>query len=123
MIRREFLTAVGGYEPGRRICDDLELWPRLLNETQIRFANLSDWLLLYRRHEQRNSANRARGSTREKRKIKRRQLERLWGEAPEATLDRFYQLRLRKKLSWAQRRAAKRDFKRLFDAMILHNWG
>ena len=38
MFRREFLIAVGGYEPGRRYVDDLELVSRLLNETSIRLA-------------------------------------------------------------------------------------
>ena len=122
MFRRDFLTTVGGYERGRRICDDLELWPRLLRETGIRFAALPDCLLLYRRHEQAKFSQEHDGDHPEERKVKRSNLERLWGEAPEATLDRFYLLALRKKLSWAQRRAAKRDFRRLFKAMIEQGW-
>ena len=78
--------------------------------------------MVYRRHEQAKFSQQSEGEHTAERKIKRRQLERLWGEASEATLDRFYQLRLKKKLSWAQRRAAKRDFNRLFDAMTNHGW-
>ena len=122
MYRLDTLTAVGGYEPGRRVCDDLELWPRLLRETGTRFASLPDCLLLYRRHEQLKFSQRVEGEHAEERKVKRSHLERLWSEAPEATLDRFYQLRCRNKLSWLQRRAAKRDFYRLFEAMIKQGW-
>ncbi len=122
IIRRDFLTAVGGYKPEQRVCDDLELWPRLLSETRIRFANLPDCLLLYRRHDQSKFHQQSEGEHEVERKIKRINLERLWNEAPEATMDRFYQLRLGRKLNWAERRAAKRDFKRLFDAMIVHGW-
>ena len=51
IVRREFLSSVAGYEPGRRSVDDLELHSRLLSQTQIRYANLPDVLMLYRRHE------------------------------------------------------------------------
>ena len=51
MLRREFLNAVGGYELGRRMADDLELFLRLLADTPVRFANLPEVLMLYRRHE------------------------------------------------------------------------
>jgi len=122
MLRRKLLTAVGGYEPGRRICDDLELWPRLLRETGTRFASLPDCLLLYRRHEQAKFSQEYDGEHPDERRIKRSLLERLWGEAPETTMDRFHQLSLRKKLGWTQRRAAKRDSLRLFDALIEQGW-
>ena len=36
MFRRECLTQVGGYENGRRFCDDLELHWRMLRDTSIR---------------------------------------------------------------------------------------
>ena len=122
MLRREFLSAVGGYEPGWRNCYDLELFSRLLHETRIRYANLPDDLYLYRRHEQLKLRNANTEEHEEEREIKRRNLERLWNEAPEATLDHLYCLRMRSKLSWAERRAVKQDIKRLIESMIAHKW-
>ena len=124
MLRREFLSAVGGYEPGRRAVEDLELLSRLLHETRIKFSNLPENLLLYRRHEQLKFHNRAtRVAIQAKgREIKRRMLEQLWDEAPEATIDRFYRLRMRSRLGWAERRAAKQDMRRLIDSLITHKW-
>ena len=50
-------------------------------------------------------------------------LARLWGEAPPETVDRFVQAhRGWDKLSWRERRAAKRDILRLIDSMIAANW-
>ena len=124
MLRREFLSAVGGYEPGRRAVEDLELLSRLLHETRIKFSNLPENLLLYRRHEQLKFHNRAtRVAIQAKgRELKRRMLEQLWNEAPEATLDHLYCLRMRSKLSWAERRSVKQDILRLIESMIAHNW-
>ena len=48
--------------------------------------------------------------------------DRLWNESPGATHERFYRMRLGQKLSWAARRAAKRDLLRLIESMIAHNW-
>ncbi len=122
MIRRNYLDAIGGYEPGRRICDDLDLLARLLHHTPIRFAGLPDCLLLIRKHDQSKFRRPAHIEHEEERKIKRSNLERLWGEAPEASMDRLFSLRSRAKLGWAERRAAKNDLRRLIDAMIAHNW-
>ncbi|MDE2637884.1 MAG: glycosyltransferase family A protein [Chloroflexota bacterium] len=120
LIQRESITAVGGYEPGRRNCDGLELWSRLLRETRIRFANLPECLVLYRRPDQSRLPFQSPGEQPVERELKRGKLERFWNAAPEATMDRLYRLRLRKKLSRTERRAAERDFKRPFDSMITH---
>ena len=48
MVRRELMVAVNGYEEGRTICDDIDLLSRLIGRTRL--ANLSDILMLYRRH-------------------------------------------------------------------------
>jgi len=122
MFVREILSAVGGYEPSQLRCDDFELFPRLLHETPIRGANLRENLYFYRRHDRQLYRNLGGAEYVEERKVKKRNLELLWDEAPEATMDRLYQLRSGTKLTWAERQAAKRDLKRLIDAMIAHNW-
>ena len=122
MLRREFLGAVGGYEPGRRECADLELWLRLLRETSIKFANLPENLMLYRLHERSLSAGIAKEGHVEERDIRRHMLKRLWNEVSKGTIDRFYCLRKQQKLSWAERRAVKQDIERLIESMIAHKW-
>ena len=82
MVRREFLISVGGYEPGRRAGEDRELPARMLWQTGIRFANLSDKLLLYRRHEWSNSVNRDHELQAQAFEVLPLMLKRLWNEAP-----------------------------------------
>ena len=122
MLRRELLSAVGGYESGRRVCEDLELFSRLFHESRINFANLPDCLYLYRVHQQLKFRNPCKNEHPEEREIKRRNLEGLWNEAPEASMDRLYRLRSRARLGWAERRAAKQDMRRLIDSLITQKW-
>ena len=42
----------------------------------------------------------------------------LWDEVADSTLARFRRLRHRQKLSWSDRRAAKKDLKRLIETLI-----
>ena len=124
MFRRDILTDTGGYERGRRYVEDLELLSRLLFESKIRFANLTEDLLLYRIHDQPKFDN---PDIREQRfaatrVLYRRNLERVWNETPIETFDRCWRLRYLGKLSWSERRAAKRDIKRLIDSMIAAKW-
>ena len=121
IVRRGFLTAVSGYKPGRRVANDLDLQTRLLSETRIRFANLSEALLLYRKHAHSTSNMRD-----DKEHLKGDEpraflLEYLWNEAPESTLDRFARIRRGMKFSWAERRLARRDLQRLIEALIANN--
>ncbi len=125
MLRREFLCAVGGYEPGRRFVDDQMLITSLLHNANIRFANLPEKLYGYRQHEQAKflspKANQHLiGITRE---IKKRSLERLWGTtASDETFDRIVRLRRFNSFTWRERRATKRDLQRLIAAMRSANW-
>ena len=116
MIRRELLETVGGYEPNRRTAIDTELWSRLMWRT--RFANLPETLLLYRRHAAQNHTTRDAVLKAQAWEVRARLLERLWGEAPHETLDRFERMRLDKKLNWRGRKAARADMRRLLNAMI-----
>ncbi len=120
MFRRQFLTSVGAYQPGQRKAEDIELVSRLLDETPITFANLPDILLHYRRHAKAkgNSPN----IERDRRRVWAGMLQRLWGEAPDSTLDRFQSLRKQENLGWVDRRLAKQDLRRLIDALITRGW-
>ena len=122
-IRRELLLAVGGYEPGRRTIDDLELHSRLMPQTGIRYANLPDSLLLYRRHI---AAEGAAQQIDERMQLiagmRGRMLRQLWGEAPPDCLQRLTRLYLGQKLSWRERRATRQDLLRLTDALISAGW-
>ena len=116
MIRRELLETVGGYETGRRTAIDTELWSRLMWRT--RFANLPDTLLLYRRHDAQHHTTRDAPLKAQAWEVRARLLERLWGTAPPATLERFERMRLDESLSRQERRRARADMTRLLDAMI-----
>ncbi|MCY3779182.1 MAG: glycosyltransferase family 2 protein [Chloroflexi bacterium] len=122
LIRRQYLDAVGCYDTKYRHLDDLYLYFRLLADTQIRFANLREVLVLYRIHP----LGKSRSLTAERRAVLRqpqlRSLKLLGGERPEATVERFERLRANEKLGWADRRAAKRDITRLVESMIAHSW-
>ena len=122
LYRRDCLIAVGGYEPGRRYVDDLELMSRLLDQTPIRLANLPDILYLYRRHDQLKFRDPNSGPHIEGKKLKRRDLQRLGFAEPEATMGRLPDLRRDRRLSWAARRAGKQDLKRLIDGLIERSW-
>ena len=116
MMRRQLCLSLGGYEPSRRSADDVELWSRLVWHT--RFANLPDCLLLVRRHPSQTQKDIYPEEREMQRLARERLLTRLWGEAPLASQERFRRIRLREKLSWRDRRAARRDIKRVIEAMI-----
>ena len=118
MFRRDLFYAVGGYEQNRKRSRDIELVFRLLGKTRI--ANLPDQLYMYRQHGGQPHGPEARRDWHE---LKRRMLCRLWGEAPQASLERFAQVRRPwATLSWRERRRTKRDINRLIDSMIAANW-
>ncbi len=121
MFRRPLLQAIGGYDEsmGYHTGSDMDMILRLMGRT--RFANIAEGLYFYRKHRQptaREQSERKRHSQ----MLRKRRLERLWGEAPDASLLRFERLHRGHKLSWKERRAAKRDLRRLIDAMLAKNW-
>lgn len=121
MARRDLLMAVGGYRSGHWTVEDTELWSRLIAET--RFTNLPDILMLYRRH---------RGSTTIADKglwrsagvaLRKLMLERLWGEAPEITLDLFKRAWRREKIMRrAERKLLRAEMMRLIDSFLEAGW-
>lgn len=118
MMRRGLLTACGGYDPALSRGAGIEIISRTIWRT--RYANLPEPLYLYRMHE----AHQFDVPQRKKlwAELLKRLLLGLWGEAPQASLKRFAQVRRREKLSWQERRLAKRDLMRLIDSMVAANW-
>ncbi len=116
MMRRQVFDSGNEYQPSKWSADDTELWSRLMWRT--RFANLPEPLLLYRRHEAQHHTSRNATLKAHTRDVRARLLQRLWGEAPQATLVRFERMRMDAKLGWRERRAASQDMARLLDAMI-----
>ena len=121
VARSEYMDQVGGYAKANWTARDLDLSCRLLWHTPIRFANLPECLYLYRRHDQATGVARKGEQAAEERKIREGLLRLLWGEAPPGVVDRFQRLRFQQKLNWRERRAAKRDMRRLIYALIAHN--
>ena len=120
MMRRNLPLDVGGFDETMRYCSDSDLMARLMGRTY--FANIAECLYIYRRHFGQRTSHQNPKRDQDLRLMVTRRLERIWGEAPEDTLDRFAKIKLRSKLSWSERRAAKRDIKRLIDTMIAANW-
>ncbi len=118
MARSTMMRAIGGYQTGRRSGEERELYWRMLWDKRTRFANLTENLYTYRRHEQSFSANRDAKLSAETDAVHSSMLRQLWGEAPAETLDRFYRMALGEKLSWQDRRAAKRDMAKLIEAIV-----
>ena len=121
VTRSEFIDEVGGYTKERIISPDLDLSCRLLWQTSIRFANLPECLYRYRRHEAAGGIASKGVQDAESREMRAWLLRHLWGEAPPGALDRFERLLSQRKLDWLDRRSAKRDLRRLIDALIAHN--
>ena len=121
MIRRELLVQAGGYEEGRRICGDTELWTRLIQKT--RFANLPDVLMLYRRHSQATSVKDRERQRAEGAAVRRNALERLWGDMPAATADLFTRVWLREtNFRRAERALLRAEMTRLIDSFVDAGW-
>jgi len=118
VTRREYVDQVGGLASEERKCPDLNLSCRMLWQTSIRFANIPEYLYLYRRHDSAASIAAGNDRTATERRIRERLLQQLWGEVPPGAIDRFQRLRFQHKLGWAERRATKRDLSRLIDSLI-----
>ncbi len=117
MARRQPMQTVGGWDESLRYGED-ELIVRMLFQTSIRFANVSEILYLQRRHDGNKSLHNIPVANREQGVYLRRRLSLLWDEVTDDTLTRFQRLRDVKKLNWSDRRAAKKDMRRLIKSLI-----
>ena len=118
MIRARPLRAVGGFTPELRYAEEGDLFARLLLQTGVRFASIPEILYLQRQHGSNQSSSRAAVADRQINVGSRRVLSMLWDDVADDTLKRFRQLRHRQKLNWSDRRAAKRDLKRVIETLI-----
>ena len=118
MIRRQPLQSVGGFTADLRYGEEGDLFARLIIQTRIRFANLSEILYIQRQHDSNKSRNSVPVAARQRNVYARRVLNMLWDEVSDDTLSRFRRLRFKQKLNWSDRRAAKLDLKRLIESLI-----
>ena len=120
LLRRKYLDIEPLYDPSYVYCIDVELFLRLVWAKCIRFANLTEQLYLYRRHEN-TTARRHRAIYRESIIQARRPALRQLGERGmevEWIVNKSPPI----ELSWRERRRARRDISRLIEAMVEHNW-
>ena len=120
MMRRNLLLEVKGFDPSVRISPDCALLTKLLGMAE--FANIAEFLYLYRQHTSQITAERHTERERETMLVRQVRLERIWGDAPAETVARLARVRPWSRLSWRERRAAKRDIIRLIDSMIELRW-
>ena len=118
MIRPEQLRAVGGWNESLRYGEEADLFVRLLLQTRIRFANLSEILYVQRLHDSNKSSSPEKVAGLQNNVWLQRRLEFLWDEVTDDTLIRFRRLKHKQKLNWSERRAAKADLKRLMKTLI-----
>jgi len=120
MMRRHLVMEVNGFDESVRISPDCALLTKLLG--RAKFANIAEFLYLYRQHSSQITAERHTERERETMLVRQVRLERIWGEAPLETVERLARVRPWSRISWRERRAAKRDIKRLIEAMIAAEW-
>ena len=118
MIRRSFIEAIGGWNE-KDIHDPQEgFYVSLLLKASIRFANLTEILYLQRVHDDNKSMLDISQENRNTMGMTRHQLRRLWGGIGDETLRLFRAFRWNEPLSWADRRAAKKDLKRVMKTLL-----
>ena len=120
MIRCEPLRTVGGWNESLRYGEEADLFIRLLLQTRIRYANLPEILYVQRLHDSNKSSHSVTVAAKQSNAYLRRCLNMLWDEVTDDTLMRFRRLRQAQKLNWSERRATRKDLKRLLQSLIDH---
>ena len=116
LIRQEPLRELSGFDPTLRFGEEGDFYARLFLNTSIRVANLPDILYLVRQHDTNNSSSKS--YHHQQMSNAHRLISSLWPDASSETVARFRRLRHWEKLTWSERRAAKRDYMGIIDAMI-----
>ena len=120
MMRRRLVLDAGGYDESIIYASDCDLMTRMLGRAS--FANIPECLYLYRQRPGQRTSHVNPRRKHDDFLVRQRRLERIWGEAPMDALERLARVRAGSKLSWRERRAAKRDIKRLIDSFIAARW-
>ena len=120
MVRQECLDLEPVYDPNYVIGSDADHLLRLVSEKNTRLANIGEVLYLYRRHENSWSALHQATGMQTYIQIRSRALRRLG--APGISAAWILKRHPLKKLSWNERRRARRDLTSLIGAMVKHNW-
>ena len=120
MMRRILMLEAGGYDASMRYHDDCDMMTRLLGKTK--FANIADCLYIYRQHASQLTSHHSAARDQGALWVRQGRLERIWSEAPLETVERLARVRPWSKLSWRERRAAKRDIIRLIEDFIAAGW-
>ena len=120
MTRREYLDREPLFDPGIVVGSDLALYLRLLCTKGIRYANVPEELYLYRRHAN-TMNNRLRAFQRTGPIEIRCQALRKLGERGR-NVEWILHKHPLNKLSWRERRRARRDISNFIAAMVEHNW-
>ena len=120
MARREYFDASPLYDLDIVVSADVDLYLRLLRESGIRFANLTEQLYLYRRHDN-TMGSRYHGM---RRKLYIPPRRRALGYLGARGLGALWIIERHPltKLGWGERRRARRDITRLIEALAEHNW-
>ena len=118
MIRRQVLEDVGGWDEAVRHNIEKGFMASLLFYADCRFANLTEMLYIQRVHDNNTSNVAISRDNRDAMVDVRRQLRRLRGGVCDDALRRFRDLRENQKLSWNERRLAKKDLKRIIETLI-----
>ncbi len=120
MVRRKYLDRKPLFDPSVVVGTDVDLHLHLLGEKGIRYANVPEDLYLYRRHDntqyRRHRAVQRAGAI----EIRYQALRRL-GD-PGRSVEWIIHKHPLAKLTWSERRRARRDITRLIEAMVEHNW-
>ena len=120
MMRRSLVLEVGAYDESLRYSVDCDLMTRLLGRTQ--FANIPSCLYLYRRRADQLTSEYSERRVEDMQLVRQRRLALVWGEAPMDSLKRLTRVRPWSRLTYRERRAAKRDILRIIDSIIAAGW-
>ena len=118
MIRRELLKSVGGWDETVRHNIEKGFLASLLFYTKCRFANLTETLYFQRVHDNNMSSTAISRDNFDAMVDVRRQLRRLWGGVCDDALRRFRDLQENQRLSWNDRRLAKKDMNRIIETLV-----
>ena len=120
MVRRSFLDFSPAFDPDIVFGRDVDHFLRLIWDKGIRYENLPERLYLYRRHDGSQGRQLTKIMPESPKHVRCRALRRL-GERGRGAEWIVHKHPLNK-LSWRERRRARRDIARLIEAMVEHNW-